>query len=120
MRADLDLTQLMVDPENPRMEIQSNSREALRELFRSDRTGMLELARDISERGRISPLEKIGVFESTKHRKRYIVAEGNRRIAALMALNSPDILQGAISASAMTRLRGLSRDFLKKNPTDLI
>ena len=120
MRADLDLTQLMVDPENPRMEIQTNSREALRELFRSDRAGMLELARDISERGRISPLEKIGVFESMKHRKRYIVAEGNRRIAALIALNTPDVLKGAISSSAMTRLRTLSRDFLKKNPPDLV
>lgn len=120
MRADIELAQLMIDPENPRMEIQPNSREALRELFRSDKTGMMELARDIAERGRISPLEKIGVYEAPGHRKRYVVGEGNRRVASMMALFNPDLLKGAISPASHARLKKLSVEFLEKDPTDVL
>jgi hypothetical protein len=120
MREDISLTKLMVDPENPRLEVQPSSRDAVRELFKSHQKKMMRLAEDISTRGRLSPLEKIGASPSREHKGRYLVGEGNRRVAALMALYSPDLVKGVLSGKGHDKLRQLSATYLTKGPSDLI
>lgn len=120
MREDIPLTKLMVDPENPRLEIQPTSRDAVRELFKSHTKKMMRLAEDIVTRGRLSPLEKIGASPSREHKGRYIVGEGNRRVAALMALHNPDLVKGVLPGKGHDKLRQLSTAFLGKNPADML
>jgi hypothetical protein len=120
MRDDIPLTSLMVDPENPRLEVQSGSREAVRELFKMHEKKMLRLAEDISDRGCLSPLEKIGVSESSEHKGRFVVREGNRRVAALMALNNPDLVKGILTGKGPEKLRAISVAYLAKKPADTL
>lgn len=119
VRDEIELTKLAVDPENPRLESQTNSRDALRELFRTHTKKMIALITDIATRGRTSPLEKIGVT-GPESDGRYRVKEGNRRVAALQALHTPELLKGAISENGMQRLRVLSKRFLSTKPSDVI
>lgn len=64
MRSDIPLTSLMVDTENPRLQIQPAHRDAVRELFGTATKKMLQLTQDIAEQGSLNPLEKIGVSPS--------------------------------------------------------
>ncbi|MEX2317152.1 MAG: hypothetical protein WD669_08370 [Pirellulales bacterium] len=50
-------------------------------------------------------------------RNRYIVLEGNRRLAALRGLESPDALDGALAPAYLTQLRALSKQYLR-SPID--
>lgn len=120
MRTDVALTALILDTANPRLEIQPSHRDAVRELFQSDPKKMVRLAEDIVERGALNPLEKIGVSASEEHPGRYVVHEGNRRVAALIALDSPAIISGAVSAVVEKRLRELSSKYLKEKPVDQV
>lgn len=120
MRSDIALTALILDTQNPRLEIQPTHRDAVRELFQSDMKKMVRLAEDIVERGTLNPLEKIGVSESPEHAGRYVVREGNRRIAALIALHAPDIVTGAVSSTAEKKIRDLSAKYLRGTPADQV
>ena len=81
---------------------------------------MLRLAEDISTRGQLSPLEKIGASPSREHKGRYLVGEGNRRVAALMALHNPDLVKGVLPGKGHEKLRQLSSTFLGKKPSDVL
>ncbi len=120
MRQDLNLTELLVDPENPRLESQQGSRDALRSLFRTYPQKMLRLAQEITDRGRLSPLEKIGVSEAPDHPGRYIVREGNRRIAALMVLQNPDLVKGVLPRPSTEKLRMLAAKFKSTSAVDTV
>src|SRR5438093_119409 len=67
MRQDIALTALFLDTENPRLEIQQNHRDAVRELFHTEPKKMLRLVEDIEQHGMLNPLEKIGVSPSEEH-----------------------------------------------------
>lgn len=120
MRSDIVLTDLMLDTENPRIEEQPSHRDAVRELFKADPKRMVRLAEDIVQHGTLNPLEKIGVAASEQHKGRYIVHEGNRRIAALLALGAPEIISGAVDAPTEKQVRALSTTYLKGSPAQTV
>src|SRR5438552_3465736 len=120
MRQDIALTALILDTDNPRLEIQQNHRDAVRELFRTEPKKMLRLAEDIEQHGMLNPLEKVGASPSEEHDGRYVVHEGNRRVAALLALQTPDLVAGAINEAGQKRIRGLSVRYLKVQPVEQV
>ncbi len=113
MRQEIAVTDLILDTENPRLEVQPSHRDAVRELFQTAPKKMLRLAEDIVEHGILNPLEKVGVSPSEEQQGRYVVHEGNRRVAALLALESPDLVTGTINAAAQKLLKELSGQYHK-------
>jgi hypothetical protein len=120
MHAELPLTKLLLDRSNPRLELQPSHRDAVREIFKSEPKKMLRMAEDIVERRGLNPLEKIGVSRSSDHKDRYIVHEGNRRVAALIALHNPDIVKGAVPRALEQRLVAISQQFILASPVDIV
>lgn len=87
----LSWADLNLDPENPRLEVGGDSnRQTLNELLDSDLDKQLSLARDISTTGKLNPLDLIGIVEENGV---YVVVEGNRRIASLKMLKSPELVE---------------------------
>ena len=88
-RRTLPVSRLLVDLLNPRYEENDTTEEAFSDLISSDK--IIEIARDIVERGALNPLENIGVYaDEESGGKRFVVLEGNRRICALQLLEDPD------------------------------
>jgi hypothetical protein len=87
---ELSWADLVLDEENPRLEEGGETtRESINALIELDAAKQINLARDIAESGTLSPFELPGViFEDGL----YIVVEGNRRVAALKMLKSPDLI----------------------------
>ncbi|MGA5467143.1 hypothetical protein [Mycobacterium sp. NPDC050041] len=87
---ELSWADLMLDSKNPRLEeVTDTSREAINALLELDAEKMIALARDISESASLSPFEIPGVIIEDGS---YVVVEGNRRVAALRMLKSPDLV----------------------------
>jgi hypothetical protein len=84
----LHITQLLLDPENPRHDVIQNQREIIEQLIETEKID--NLAKDIAEQGALSPLETVGVLQNGTNDE-YIVLEGNRRICACILLNSPSL-----------------------------
>jgi hypothetical protein len=84
------LTDIYLDPKNVRLETPDASVEAdiLEDLFANE--GALELVEAISKIGYLTHETPIVV----KRRGKYIVVEGNRRLAALKAIQNPMIIPG--------------------------
>lgn len=79
---------------------------------------LLEMAEDIVENG-LDPLSLPAVVATGDKRKRYTVLEGNRRVLALQALETPSIVQAELSKSQQKRLNELSARY-HKDPLDEI
>lgn len=75
--------------ENPRHDIGNDEMDTLEKLFSSvGTTNMLNLAEDLAKNGFLGCLQPTIVYSEEK--KKYIVYEGNRRIACMKLLQSPD------------------------------
>jgi hypothetical protein len=85
----LHITQLLLDPQNPRHDVIENQREIIKQLLETEKIN--NLARDISEQGSLSPLETVGVVPLDDESDDYVVVEGNRRICACLLLNNPGL-----------------------------
>lgn len=84
---------LHLDEKNPRLGRETSSRaprEIIQYLFEHDKA--LEVAESIATRG-FFPNEPLLVV---KEKDRYVVVEGNRRLAALKALREPGLLEGSL------------------------
>lgn len=77
---------------------------------------LLRLARDIVDYG-INPSELTMVAPTDDDKKRYVVLEGNRRVAALKTLSTPDLITSAVKPQILRRFKKLSERFLK-DPID--
>ncbi|MDE2824182.1 MAG: hypothetical protein OXK79_11840 [Chloroflexota bacterium] len=91
---EVPLSSLSLDPLNPRLPLDRNwaaesEEQLLREFVR--RYNLIELARSIADKG-FQPrhAEALLVVEDPPDSKRYVTIEGNRRLATLMLLKSPD------------------------------
>ena len=83
---------LHLDAKNPRLGRETSSRaprEIIQYLFEHDKA--LDVAESISSRGYFPNEPLLAVKESN----RYIVVEGNRRLAALKALREPGLIEGS-------------------------
>lgn len=85
----ISITELVNYFENPRHAIASDEEDTLKKLFESVGTQyMLNLAEDIQSYGLLGNQQIVVVYEETS--QKYIVYEGNRRIAAIKLLLNPD------------------------------
>lgn len=87
------VTKLHLDTKNPRLGSQASTwspREIIQYLFDHDKA--FDIADSIATRGFFANEPLLAVKEDGK----YIVVEGNRRLAALKALRQPQILEGSL------------------------
>lgn len=110
---------LLIDEENPRIS-QPNvgQHKTLQAIAHRAPKKLLVLARDILRNG-LNPADLPIVIPFKGDLQRYVVLEGNRRLAALKALENPESLADAVRPSVLTRLRRLSKEYLR-NPIDTI
>lgn len=102
----IPVTDLWLDEENPRLATPNQGqRETIRALAVSQGNRLQALATDIVEFG-LDPSELFIVTELED--KRYVVLDGNRRIAALKALANPEIVNGAVQSGVLRGLKRLS------------
>ncbi|WP_418004403.1 hypothetical protein ACNO8X_04940 [Mycobacterium sp. PDNC021] len=86
----LSWADLVLDEENPRLEEGGETtRESINALIELEPTKQINIARDIAESGTLNPFELPGVILEAGV---YIVVEGNRRVAALKMLKSPELI----------------------------
>ena len=85
--AQLRLTQLVLDGENPRHDAIDDEPDIIAKLLAREK--VVKLAQHIVAAGGLSPLERTAVMKHPKVADRYIVLEGNRRICALKLLRDP-------------------------------
>jgi len=105
------LANLLIDLENPRLpQPNTGQREALRAIARQQDRRLLTLAKDILQNG-LNPSELSIVMPFQEDGTRYVVIEGNRRIAALKALENPDVLSDAVKPAVLTAFRQLSKQY---------
>ena len=113
---DILLSNLLLDGQNPRLEIQDSQREALHAMAIVQAEKLFKLAKDIVDYG-INPTERPIVLPIEGDKKRYIVLEGNRRVAALKILSTPHLISDAVSPSLAKRFKQLSERF-QQSPID--
>ena len=88
----MSVASLYLDPKNPRLGRETVARaphEIIQYLFKHDKA--MEVAESISRNGYFQNEPLLAVREAGK----IVVVEGNRRLAALKALNEPDLLEKA-------------------------
>ncbi|MEO8378863.1 MAG: hypothetical protein ABI779_04285 [Acidobacteriota bacterium] len=109
----------MIDEQNPRI-AQPNvgQHAALRALSEKLKTKLSVLAADIVQNG-VDPSNLPIVMPQPGNAKRFVVLEGNRRLAALRALENPEAVAGAVTPSVLKQLRRLSKSY-QDNPLETI
>ncbi|MGX9669904.1 hypothetical protein [Mycobacterium sp. HM-7] len=89
----LSWADLVLDSENPRLEDGGDTtRESVNALLELYGDKMINIARDISESGMLSPFDLPGVVWEDDA---FVVVEGNRRVAALKMLKEPTLIDDA-------------------------
>lgn len=111
---DCSIDQLLLDSENPRNETAANQRDALQKVLDDQEEKLLVLAEDIVEAG-LSPMDRMLVLRAKKGSEKFIVLEGNRRLATLKILSSPNVLTSLlVKTSLQKRFEALSNRFVRK------
>jgi len=107
---------LLIDEQNPRLgEPNVGQHKALQELADSLGPKLAILAADIVQY-RTDPSSLPIVMEAAE-RGRYVVLEGNRRLAALRAIENPEVVADSVKPAVLKRLRSLSKQYLE-NPIE--
>ena len=76
--------------DNPRLTDSQDENEELQKIVNEQKQKIVVLAEDIIDHG-LNPLDTVAVYPSEIREGKYIVAEGNRRIAAIKILNDPKL-----------------------------
>lgn len=107
---------LLVDPENPRLaKPNQGQHDTLKAIWAADVDKMLALAADITEQGQLDPTNRLLVIPFDDNgRACHLVLEGNRRLAAIKGLESPDMLQGAIPEAKLKALRKHGQEYQQR------
>lgn len=106
---DIEVPRLRFDLHNPRFPGRPDSqREAFEEMARDQKTKLLALARHIARYG-LSPAQKFMVIPDDG--SSYIVLDANRRLAALKALEQPELMQEFLNDSQLAQLRTLAAEY---------
>jgi hypothetical protein len=113
----LNITNLHLDSKNPRIGRETTSRaprEIIQYLFEHDKA--IDVAESIALRG-FFPNEPLLAI---KENGRTVVIEGNRRLAALKALNEPGLLDGSIGRQVERLAKGIeNKERIGKVPVTL-
>ena len=107
----IPIADLLADMANPRLsQTSEGQRETLRALAAEQGTKLTVLARDIVEYG-LNPGDPFYVIQLEDGSQRFVVVEGNRRLAALRALENADLFDGAVKPGTLTTLRRLGKKY---------
>jgi len=113
----LSPSMLLLDPQNPRLaQPSSGQREILQAIAKEQKHKLVVLAKDIVEHG-TNPGDLPYVTSAKDEFDRYIVLEGNRRLAALRGLENPELLKDALDGRSLAQLRRLSKEY-QESPVD--
>jgi len=105
------LDSLLIDTDNPRLVgRQQNQREAIGEIAVNQGRKLVVLAKDIIEHG-LNPSDSLIVTQSEEDPHYFVVLEGNRRVAALRILESPELIAGAVEDAIVNRFKKLSAQY---------
>jgi len=116
-QVDIPVADLLLDERNARLGQESGSQQqAALALAQQQGRRLVKLAQSIVSRG-LDPAQLPSVLATGDRRRKYIVIEGNRRLLAIKALETPSLVQGALTASDFKQLQGLSTKYLS-NPID--
>jgi hypothetical protein len=103
---EIRVTDILLDTGNYRTGKQNDQREAIKALIEEQKHKLINLAKDIIENG-LSPLESVMVYAVPGEKNRYIVVEGNRRIAAIKLATQPDLAADTTWHNAFKRVHKL-------------
>lgn len=116
---DIPLADLLVDLRNARLKnSQSTQQDAMLEMAKQQGKNLLALARDIVDKG-LDPTTPCVVVSTDDDKQQYVVIEGNRRLVALRALETPELILPALRTADATQLNRLARRYAE-NPIDTV
>jgi len=108
---DCDLDELLLDMENPRISKATTQREALQKIIEDQDIKLVVLAESIVTDG-LNPMDRWLVIKAPNDLGKYVVLEGNRRLAAIKLLNNPNVMNDLeVRAPVKKRLQKLSDQF---------
>jgi hypothetical protein len=114
---EIPVADLLLDQDNARLGARQTSQQAVYlSLAKELNAQLVALARDIVDQG-TDPTALVAVVETDGGR--YRVLEGNRRVLALKALETPSIVKGGLTSSEQRKLEDLSKRF-SENPVDVV
>ena len=114
----LSLSTLLLDFENPRHDIVTSQRDAIRTMIDNQKEKLLRLAEDIIQAG-INPSELLIVIPYEKNNDFYIVLEGNRRLTTLKLLETPSLIPDKYPKAIRTGFSKLSSEYSKNPITEI-
>ncbi len=112
---DIPVLNLRVDHKNPRLpDVQDSQLDTLRALARDQEEKLVALAKHIAF-NHLNPADRFMVMPDDE--EHYIVLDGNRRISALRALESPGTVSHLLSPGADRQLKQLAKLY-SENPIE--
>ena len=119
-QADLKVTNLLLDSDNPRMPSGKQSQpETILALLHAEGTKTLALAQSIAIEG-LSPIDRLIVMPAPTDSSRFIVLEGNRRVTALKILAEPALAEGILTPVQIKNLRKWGTDYRARGMTEIV
>lgn len=113
-RLELDIDELLLDLENPRISRADSQREALQKIIEDQDVKLVVLAESIVT-DNLNPMDRWLVVKSPTERGRYTVLEGNRRLATIRMLHNSAVMNDLeIRAPVKRKLEELSDHFSLK------
>jgi len=113
-RREVHIDEILNYAQNPRHDVGLNEIDTLKKLvYKVGANQMYNLARDICENGMIEASLPVLVYD--EKRRKYVVYEGNRRIACLKFLNKPQLLS-SIDKNLQQRFENLASRYSDKIP----
>src|SRR5262249_3354915 len=104
----IPVADLQLDTGNPRFgEEQESQQAAALKLAKQQGRNRVKLAEDIVDFG-LDPTALVAVVATSDRHRKYKVVEGNRRVLALKALETPTLVAGALASAEERRLQQLS------------
>jgi hypothetical protein len=106
-----DIEELLLDLENPRISLATSQREALQKIIEDQDVKLVVLAESIVT-DNLNPMDRWLVIKASAERGKYIVLEGNRRLAAIKLLRNPNVMNDLeVRATIKRKLEELSEQF---------
>jgi hypothetical protein len=110
---EIPIASLMLDLDNFRTGRQESQLEAIKALIADQGDKLVSMARDLCDQG-FSPLDALAIIPSPTSSSIFICVDGNRRIASLKLLHTPDL---ALGTSVYEAFRSLHKSHAKTAPT---
>lgn len=103
MEKNIDIDNLLLDENNPRIHQADNQKHAIKEIIRGQGDKLYHIALHIAENG-LSPLHRLAIVSTEDEKGKYLVIEGNRRVSAVKLIICPDLALGTLLEKKIAKL----------------